>query len=139
MALDAALQAQGCDSRNLAVTGDWEWLLQEFATLYGIRQTYAVLAHLRWVVRCVWLECLQATSSIHMADGSRSFVSCRPFPSDECWQTCCFKLTVPWSYPDACACAGLRMQPQQRAAWSCWVLSWNLSSGPKERKACFSR
>ncbi|KAK9868912.1 hypothetical protein WJX84_002762 [Apatococcus fuscideae] len=51
VALDAALQAQGCDSRNLAVTGDWEWLLQEFTSMYGIRQTYAVLAHLRWVVR----------------------------------------------------------------------------------------
>ena len=53
VALDAALQAQGCNSRNLAVTGDWEWLLQEFASMYGIRQTYTVLAHLRWVVRCV--------------------------------------------------------------------------------------
>ncbi|KAK9868824.1 hypothetical protein WJX84_006782 [Apatococcus fuscideae] len=51
VALDAALHAQACDARNLAVTGEWEWLLRDFAAMYGIRETYTVLAHLRWVVR----------------------------------------------------------------------------------------
>ena len=52
VALDAALEAQDCNTRNLAVVAEWEWLLHEFAEMYGIRQTYTVLAHLRWVVRC---------------------------------------------------------------------------------------
>ena len=51
VALNAALEAQGCNSRNLAIVGEWDWLLHEFAEAYGIRDTYAMLAHLRWVVR----------------------------------------------------------------------------------------
>ena len=34
------------------MTDHWEWLLTEFAETYGIRDTYARLAHLRWIVRC---------------------------------------------------------------------------------------
>ncbi len=50
--LEAALEAQQCGPRRLQVTDPWEWLLSEFAETYGIRDTYAKLAHLRWVVRC---------------------------------------------------------------------------------------
>ncbi len=50
--LEAALEAQQCGPRRLQVTDQWEWLLTEFAETYGIRDTYARLAHLRWVVRC---------------------------------------------------------------------------------------
>jgi len=52
LSLDAALRAQGCGPRQLTVEGDWAWLLGAFAGTYGVRPSYAVLAHLRWVVRC---------------------------------------------------------------------------------------
>ena len=38
-----------------------------------------------------------------------------------------------------CVHAGQKMQLQQQAVWSCWVLSWSLSSGLKQKKACSSR
>ncbi|DBB16594.1 TPA: hypothetical protein ACH3X3_014851 [Trebouxia sp. C0006] len=49
--LDAALRAQKCGPRQLQVQDEWEWLLSEFASFYGIRQTYTVLAHLRWAIK----------------------------------------------------------------------------------------
>ncbi|KAK9806759.1 hypothetical protein WJX72_001747 [[Myrmecia] bisecta] len=61
--LDAALRAQDCGPRRLAVTGEWKWLLAEFANVYGIRDSYAVLAHLRWMVKpenaTVTAQCLE--------------------------------------------------------------------------------
>jgi len=53
--LEAALEAQQCGPKRLQVTGAWQWLLTEFGETYGIRDTYARLAHLRWVVRCLLL------------------------------------------------------------------------------------
>lgn len=50
--LEAALEAQQCGPKRLQLTGAWQWLLTEFGETYGIRDTYAKLAHLRWVVRC---------------------------------------------------------------------------------------
>ena len=50
--LDAALEAQQCGPKRLQLTGPWQWLLAEFGETYGIRDTYARLAHLRWVIRC---------------------------------------------------------------------------------------
>ncbi|KAF8071059.1 SPBC16D10.01c [Scenedesmus sp. PABB004] len=47
----AALKAQGCNERRLEVTGEWAWLLQAFASQYGVRSNYAVMTHLRWVLR----------------------------------------------------------------------------------------
>ena len=52
LTLDAALLAQHCGPRRLTVVGEWAWLLGEFSATYGIRPTYATLAHLRWAVRC---------------------------------------------------------------------------------------
>ena len=50
--LEAALEAQQCGPKRLQLTGPWLWLLTEFGETYGIRDTYAKLAHLRWVIRC---------------------------------------------------------------------------------------
>ena len=50
--LEAALEAQQCGLKRLELTGAWQWLLTEFGETYGIRSTYARLAHLRWIVRC---------------------------------------------------------------------------------------
>ncbi|WIA31955.1 hypothetical protein OEZ86_002812 [Tetradesmus obliquus] len=47
----AALKAQGCNERRLDVSGEWAWLLQAFASQYGVRSNYAVMTHLRWVLR----------------------------------------------------------------------------------------
>jgi hypothetical protein len=33
------------------VSGEWAWLLQAFAGQYGVRSNYAVMSHLRWVLR----------------------------------------------------------------------------------------
>ena len=44
--LEAALEAQQCGPKRLQVTGAWQWLLTEFGETYGIRDTYARLAHL---------------------------------------------------------------------------------------------
>ena len=52
LSLDAALRAQACGPRQLTVEGEWAWLLGAFAGTYGVRPSYAGLAHLRWVVRC---------------------------------------------------------------------------------------
>lgn len=50
--LEAALESQQCGPKRLQLTGPWLWLLTEFGETYGIRDTYAKLAHLRWVIRC---------------------------------------------------------------------------------------
>jgi hypothetical protein len=42
---------QGCGERRLEVTGDWAWLLSAYANLYGVRSNYAVISHVRWVLR----------------------------------------------------------------------------------------
>lgn len=42
---------QGCSEKRLDVTGEWAWLLQAFAGQYGVRSNYAVMTHLRWVLR----------------------------------------------------------------------------------------
>eukprot|EP00775_Hariotina_reticulata_P004797 gene4797-5047_t len=49
--LQAALNAQGCNEKRLEVNGEWAWLLQAFANHYGVRSNYAVMTHLRWVLR----------------------------------------------------------------------------------------
>lgn len=51
LTLAAALATQRCGPKRLTVTGEWLWLLDEFAATYGIRDTYTSLAHLLWVVR----------------------------------------------------------------------------------------
>jgi len=50
VALAAALRAQGCGPRRLAVSGEWAWLLRALAGTYGVRPSYAALAHARWAV-----------------------------------------------------------------------------------------
>jgi hypothetical protein len=49
--LDAALRAQSCGPNQLMVTGEWHWLLSQYANAYGIREFYARLSHLRWILR----------------------------------------------------------------------------------------
>lgn len=49
--LEAALKAAGCGPASLTLAGPWSWLVQQHAERYGVRRQYAVLAHLRWVVR----------------------------------------------------------------------------------------
>lgn len=46
-----SLVLQGCNERRLDVSGEWAWLLQAFASQYGVRSNYAVMTHLRWVLR----------------------------------------------------------------------------------------
>jgi hypothetical protein len=61
LTLEAALRAQSCGSRQLLVTGEWSWLLSEFAVTYGIRESYASLSHLRWVLRYdIPLSCMSS-------------------------------------------------------------------------------
>ena len=50
--MEAALRAQTCGPRSLPITGEWHWLLERFAEMYGIRATYATLSYLRWVLMC---------------------------------------------------------------------------------------
>ncbi len=49
--LEAALRAQSCGPNQLVVTGEWHWLLSQYANTYGIRDFYARLSHLRWILR----------------------------------------------------------------------------------------
>jgi hypothetical protein len=42
---------QGCSESRLEVTGEWAWMLQAFAGQYGVRNNYAIMTHLRWVLR----------------------------------------------------------------------------------------
>lgn len=49
--LDAALRAQCCGEMKLEVTGEWTWLLNQFAGQYAVRTNYALMSHLRWVLR----------------------------------------------------------------------------------------
>ncbi len=85
LTLDAALAAQHCGPRRLTVSGDWAWLLGEFAGTYGIRETYATLAHLRWAVRCAFFT---HPARCQKAPITESFN--HPAPS-LCWRggTCC--------------------------------------------------
>ncbi|KXZ45841.1 hypothetical protein GPECTOR_50g635 [Gonium pectorale] len=50
-ALSAALDGNGCGRNKLLVEGPWEWLLSRFASSFGVRPHYCVLAHLRWVLK----------------------------------------------------------------------------------------
>lgn len=45
--LAAALEATGCGRHKLLVEGPWEWLLSNFASYFGVRSFYCILAHLR--------------------------------------------------------------------------------------------
>jgi len=49
--LAAAIRAQQRSRGHLPITGNWAWLLNAFAVTYGVRNTYASLAYLGWVVR----------------------------------------------------------------------------------------
>ena len=49
--LEAALASAGCGPSSLTLAGPWEWLVREHAKRFGVRDQYATLAHLRWVVR----------------------------------------------------------------------------------------
>jgi hypothetical protein len=49
--LMAALRAQMCDEKRLEVGGEWAWLLTAFAGHYGVRSNYAIMSHLRWVLK----------------------------------------------------------------------------------------
>ena len=49
--LGAALKMQKCGPMKLSVEAEWKWLLEKFASTYGVRLSYATLAHLRWVIR----------------------------------------------------------------------------------------
>lgn len=40
-----------CDERRLEVSSEWAWLLTAFAGHYGVRANYAVMSHLRWVLK----------------------------------------------------------------------------------------
>jgi hypothetical protein len=42
---------QHCCETRLEVSGEWAWLLEAFASLYGVRSNYAIMCHLRWVLR----------------------------------------------------------------------------------------
>ena len=46
-ALQAALRSEGCRRNRLLIEGPWRWLLERFATGYGVRSFYVLLAHLR--------------------------------------------------------------------------------------------
>lgn len=111
----AAIRAQQCGPRKLSIAGEWEWLLAMFANTYGIRNSYAALTQLRWVMRyavlaqAVLLWCLRfslfkwsvlrwdAHDATHV-----SFVN----PSSAC--SAMSQLAAPWStspdlsppYPD---------------------------------------
>ena len=50
VALAAALRAQACGPRRLEVTGEWRWLLASMGEAFGVRESYAALAHVRWAV-----------------------------------------------------------------------------------------
>ncbi len=63
LTLAAALAAQDCGPRRLMVTGEWLWLLGEFAATYGIRDSYTSLAHLLWIVR--WVSFTLKSSTQH--------------------------------------------------------------------------
>lgn len=50
--LESALAASGCGpTSSLVLQGPWSWLTSQFAERYGIREQYAMLSHLHWVVR----------------------------------------------------------------------------------------
>ncbi|EFJ52891.1 hypothetical protein VOLCADRAFT_102849 [Volvox carteri f. nagariensis] len=49
--MGAALEATGCGRHKLLVEGPWEWLLSCFASYFGVRSFYCILAHLRWVLK----------------------------------------------------------------------------------------
>lgn len=45
------LPSQACGERRLEVTGEWAWLLKAFGGHYGVRNNYALMSHLRWVLK----------------------------------------------------------------------------------------
>ncbi|KAK9805114.1 hypothetical protein WJX73_010312 [Symbiochloris irregularis] len=51
LTLMAAINALDCGPRKLEPLGEWKWLLAQFASAHGIRPSYAVLTHMRWVMR----------------------------------------------------------------------------------------
>ncbi|CAH8364024.1 unnamed protein product [Eruca vesicaria subsp. sativa] len=48
--LEAALKTQRFQQRNLLLDGSWKWLLEEFASYYGISDVYTKLRYLSYVM-----------------------------------------------------------------------------------------
>ena len=50
--LDCSLRASGCDKpgSSMALHGQWDWLCRKFCSKYAIREEYAVLVYLRWIL-----------------------------------------------------------------------------------------
>ncbi|CAE6178788.1 unnamed protein product [Arabidopsis arenosa] len=50
LVLEVALKMQRFQQRNLLLYGSWKWLLEEFATYYGISDVYTKLRYLSYVM-----------------------------------------------------------------------------------------
>ncbi|XP_058097001.1 uncharacterized protein LOC131242416 isoform X2 [Magnolia sinica] len=50
LALEAAMKVQRFHQRNLLLHGPWKWLLTEFASYYGVSDTYTKLRYLSYVM-----------------------------------------------------------------------------------------
>lgn len=50
--LDSALKSSGCDRNgsSLELHPQWSWLTRQFAQKHGIREEYATLAYLQWIL-----------------------------------------------------------------------------------------
>ncbi|KAL8143887.1 hypothetical protein V2J09_016919 [Rumex salicifolius] len=50
LVLEVAMKVQHFQQRNLALHGEWKWLLEEFASYYGVSEAYTKLRYLSYVM-----------------------------------------------------------------------------------------
>ncbi|GAB2244728.1 hypothetical protein Droror1_Dr00000221 [Drosera rotundifolia] len=50
LVLEVAMKAQNFQQRHLLIHGEWRWLLDEFASYYGVSDVYAKLRYLSYVM-----------------------------------------------------------------------------------------
>jgi hypothetical protein len=71
--LDCALKSSGCDRNgsSLELHPQWSWLTKQFAQKHGIREEYATLAYLQWILEnhCVQPNsmCFEVIAAKHVA------------------------------------------------------------------------
>lgn len=71
--LDCALKGSGCDraGSSLELQPHWSWLTKQFASKHGIREEYATLAYLQWILENHRVQpnsmCFEVIAAKHVA------------------------------------------------------------------------
>ncbi|KAG1660531.1 hypothetical protein FOA52_003882 [Chlamydomonas sp. UWO 241] len=49
--LHAALKMAGCRANRLIIEGPWAWMVDKFASYFGVSEAFVLLSHIKWILR----------------------------------------------------------------------------------------